>query len=75
MNRIERNGDHLMPMFNFEKLSGIMPRDAATDHSKKKRGALTRLLDRFAEVRLQQTEATINRVRMKSGAPRGRLAR
>ncbi len=64
-----------MPMFTFEKLSGAVPRDAGMAFTEKRRGALTRFLDRFAEVRLQRTEATINRVRMKSGAPRGRLAR
>lgn len=65
----------MMPMFMFEKLSGPQQRDAGTQHVKKPRGAIARLLDRITEVRLQQTEESINRARTRSGAIRSRVLR
>jgi hypothetical protein len=52
-----------MPAFIFEKLSGPIRRVSGAVASAERRGALGRLLDRFAESRLRRSERDIDRAK------------
>lgn len=52
-----------MPAFTFEKLSGPIRRASGAVASAERRGAIGRMLDRFAEARIKRSERDIDRAK------------